>query len=209
MKLYDFAAAPSPRRVRIFLAEKGVSLPTVQVDLRSGEQLRPEFAKLNPWLTLPVIELDDGTTISEASACCRYLEEVYPEPPLLGRDAKEKALVAMWDHHCEVDGLLAVAEAFRNATKGMKGRALPGPVGYEQIPALAERGKARVGHFLEALNERLGESPFVAGPNYSVADITAFVSVEFAGWAKLNSAEGQTNLTRWLEEMRARPSAAA
>jgi glutathione S-transferase len=209
MKLYDFAAAPSPRRVRIFLAEKGVTLPTIQVDLRSGEQLRPEFAKINPWLTVPVIELDDGTIISEASACCRYLEEVYPQPPLLGRDAKEKALIAMWDHHCEIDGFLAVAEAFRNATKGMKGRALPGPVGYEQIPALAERGKARVGHFLEALNERLGESAFVAGPNYSVADITAFVSVEFAGWAKLNPADGQANLTRWLEEMRARPSTAA
>lgn len=207
MKFYDCASAPSPRRVRIFLAEKGVTVPTVQVDLRSGEQLRPEFAKLNPWRTLPVIELDDGTTISEASACCRYLEEIYPEPPLMGRDAKEKALIAMWDHHCEIEGFLAVAEAFRNQAKGMKGRALPGPVGYEQIPALAERGKARVGHFFEALNERLGESPFVAGPDYSVADITAFASVEFAGWAKLNPEDGHTDLRRWLEEMRTRPSA--
>ena len=208
MKFYDCASAPSPRRVRIFLAEKGVSLPTVQVDLRSGEHLQPAFAELNPWRTVPVIELDDGTAISEASACCRYLEEVYPDPPLMGRDPKEKAMVAMWDHRCEIDGFLAAAEALRNEAKGMKGRALPGPVGYEQIPALAERGRARVGHFYEVLNERLADSEFVAGPNYSVADITAFVSVEFAGWVKLTPPDGLAHLRGWLDAMGARPSAA-
>lgn len=209
MKFYDCKPAPSPRRVRIFLAEKEVTLPTEQVDLKAGAHLRPEFAKLNPWRTVPVLELDDGTTISEAGACCRYLEEIYPEPALLGREAKDKALIAMWDHRCEIDGFLAAAEALRNSTPGMKGRALPGPVGYEQIPALAERGKSRLRHFFEVLNERLASSEYIAGPTYSIADITAFVTVEFAGWMKLVPADNQTHLLRWLEAMRERPSSAA
>jgi glutathione S-transferase len=209
MKLYDCAPAPSPRRVRIFLAEKGITVPTVQVDLRAGEQLRPEFLKLNPWGTVPVLELEDGTAISEVMACCRYIEETHPQPPLLGRDAKEKAVIAMWDHYCEINGFLAAAEALRNETKGMAGRALPGPVGYEQIPALAERGKARIGHFFEVLNARLEESAFVAGADFSAADITAFVAVEFSSWMKLTPPEGADALRRWLDSMRARPSAGA
>lgn len=209
MKFYDFAAAPSPRRVRMFIAEKGMTIPTVQVDLRAGEQLRPEFIKLNPWATVPVLELDDGTAISEASACCRYLEEIHPQPPLLGGTAKDKAVIAMWDHRCEVDGFLAVAEALRNEVKGMAGRALPGQVGYEQIPALAERGRARIKHFFEVLDARLAGSAFVAGPEFSVADITAFVAVEFAGWLKLAPAESALALRRWLDGMRQRPSARA
>jgi glutathione S-transferase len=209
MKFYDCAPAPSPRRVRIFLAEKGVTLPTVQVDLRNGEHLKPEFAKVNPWHTVPVLELDDGTTISEAMACCRYIEETHPEPPLMGRDPKERAVIAMWEHRCEIDGFLAVAEAFRNESKGMKGRALTGAAGYEQIPALAERGKARARHFLKLLDERLVQSEFVAGPFYSVADITAFVTVEFAGWLKLVPGDDQKSLHRWLDAMRERPSAKA
>jgi glutathione S-transferase len=115
----------------------------------------------------------------------------------------------MWDHRCEIDGFLAATEAFRNEAKGMKGRALPGPVGYEQIPALAERGKARVGHFFEMLNEHLADSEFVAGPSFSVADITAFVSVEFAGWMKLTPPDGLAHVRRWYEAVRARPSASA
>jgi glutathione S-transferase len=112
MKLYN-SIGPNPRVVRMFLAEKGVTIPTVQVDLRAGEHLRPEFAKLNPWRTVPVLELDDGTTISEASACCRYIEEIYLQPPLLGSNPKDKAVIAMWDHRCELDGFFAAAEALR------------------------------------------------------------------------------------------------
>jgi glutathione S-transferase len=207
MKFYDCAAAPSPRRVRMFLAEKGLSIPVQQVDLRAGEHLRPEFLKLNPWATVPVLELDDGTTISESSACCRYIEELHPEPPLLGRNPKEKAVIAMWDHRCEMDGFFAIAEALRNEAKGMAGRALTGPVGYEQIPALAARGRARTTHFLSVLNARLAESAFVAGPAFSVADITAFVSVDFASWLKVTPGEDAVALRRWMEEVRARPSA--
>jgi len=209
MKLYDFAVAPSPRRVRIFLAEKGLTIPVVQVDLRAGEQLRPEFGRINPWRTVPALELDDGTVISEVTACCRYIEEIHPEPSLLGRTPKEKAVIAMWDHHCEVEGFLAAAEALRNEVKGMAGRALPGKVGYEQIPALAERGRARVVQFFAELEERLATSLYVAGDEYSVADITAFVTVEFAGWLKLAPADDAQALRRWLDGMRARPSAKA
>lgn len=209
MKFYDCATAPSPRRVRMFLAEKGVTVPTVQVDLRAGEQLRPEFIKLNPWATVPVLELDDGTAISEASACCRYIEEIHPQPPLLGSTPKDKAVIAMWDHRCELDGFFAVAEALRNEAKGMAGRALAGPVGYEQIPALAERGRARAKRFFEVLDARLAESAFVAGPELSVADITAFVAVDFAGWLKLAPSESAHALRRWLDGMRQRPSAKA
>lgn len=209
MKFYDTSSAPSPRRVRIFLAEKGIKIPTVQVDLRAGAHLQPEFLKINPAATVPVLELDDGTTIGEAIACCRYLEETYPEPPLMGRDAKDKAVIAMWEHRCEIEGFLAVVEALRNEAKGMKGRALPGPVGHEQIPALAERGRARIGQFFAWLNARLGESECVGSAAYSVADITGFVTVEFAGWIKVMPPVEQTHLHRWLAAMRSRPSAAA
>jgi glutathione S-transferase len=209
MRFYDCAPAPSPRRVRIFMAEKGISPETIQVDLRAGAHLTAEFRKLNPWCTLPVLELDDGTTISEAIAVCRYLEAAFPEPPLMGRTPAEQGVIAMWEHRCEIDGFLAAAEAFRNATPGMKSRALPGAENYEQIPALAERGRKRIAAFFSWLDARLAESPFVAGPSYSVADITALVSVDFAGWLKLRLPEGCVHAKRWYEEVSARPSAGA
>ena len=184
MEAYDFTRAPSPRLVRIFAAEKGVEMETIQVDLMSGEQMKPEFAAKNPWLTVPVIELDDGTCISEISACCRYLEETNPEPPLFGSDAKDKARVEMWNHHMFQEGFMAVAEAlqFRAADEGDWPLLLRS---FEQIPDLASRGVARIGHFMEDLDGRLSESKYVAGDNYSVADITAFVTVGFAGWVKV------------------------
>lgn len=204
---HDCATAPSPRRVRIFLAEKGVTLPTVQVDLRHGEHLGEAFRALNPWCTVPVLVLDDGTAISEAMAVCRYLEDVYPEPPLMGRDAKEKGVVAMWEHRFEADGFFAVAEVMRNMAKGFKGRGLTGAASAEQIPELAERGRARVARFFDALDARLGESEYVAGPDYTVADITAQVAVDFAGWIKMALPETHTHARRWHEALSARPSA--
>jgi glutathione S-transferase len=209
MKFYDCATAPSPRRVRIFLAEKGLQLPTVQVNLRNGEQFSPEFRQRNPWCTVPVLELDDGTAISEATAVCRYLEDAFPEPPLLGRNPKERAVVSMWDHRCEIDGFLAVAEAFRNRTPGMKGRAIPGPLQVQQLPALAERGQARTQHFYRFLDERLAASQFVGGEVYSIADITALVTCDFAGWLKLGIPEELAHARRWYEAVSARPSARA
>ena len=210
MKFYDCATAPSPRRVRIFLAEKNIRLPEVlQVDLRQGSQLEDWFLRLNPWGTVPVLELDDGTTISEASACCRYLEEIYPEPPLMGRTPTEKGVIAMWDHRCEIDGFLAAAEAFRNETPGMKDRALTGTDAYPQIPALAERGRMRLRRFHERLDRRLGESEYVAGDTFTVADITALIAVDFAGRLKIRVSPEQPHLGRWHAAVNARPSAAA
>jgi len=209
MKFYDCATAPSPRRVRIFLAEKGITVPTVQVNLREGEHLTAAFRKLNPDCTVPVLELDNGAVINDAIAMCVYFEETQPEPPLIGATAQEKALTIAWNRRVERDGFYAVMEAFRNSTPGLKGRALPGPDDYEQIPALADRGRARVRCFFETLNSRLGESPFVAGPRYSLADITAQVTIEFAKRAKLTPPESCTHLIGWFATVSARPSAKA
>jgi len=209
MKFYDCVTAPSPRRVRIFLAEKGISVPTVQVDLRNGEQFTPAFRAINPECMVPVLELDNGTRITDILSICRYFEEIHPDPPLMGRTAEERAVIASWLHRIEWDGFLAAMEAFRNATPGLKGRALPGPENYEQIPALAERGRARMRHFFGWLDARLGENEFVCGPAYTVADISAMVAVDFAGWAKLKLPEQVTHLRRWHAAVSARPSAKA
>jgi glutathione S-transferase len=209
MKFYDCTTAPSPRRVRIFLAEKGITVPTVQVDLRHGEHFTPAFRAINPDCTVPVLELDDGTRIADIVAICLYFEEVQKEPPLMGTTAAEKAVVAAWQRRIERDGLYAVMEAFRNATPGLKGRALTGPDDYEQIPALAERGRRRVQRFFETMDARLADSEFVAGPRYTIADITALVTVDFAGWIKLAIPDSCTHLRRWHQAVSARPSAKA
>src|SRR5262249_25831361 len=152
MKFYDCASAPSPRRVRIFLAEKGITVPTIQVNLRSGEQFSEAFRAINPDCTVPVLLLDDGTAISDAIAICVYFEAIHPDPPLMGSGPADRALVTSWQRRVERDGLYAVMEAFRNATPGLKGRAIPGPDNHEQIPALAERGRQRVLSFYRAMD---------------------------------------------------------
>jgi glutathione S-transferase len=205
MKFYDCSTAPSPRRVRIFLKEKGLELPTVQVNLRGGEHLSDEFKKINPYCTVPALELDDGTRLTNTHGIWRYIEETHPEPSLLGRDAREKALVADWEWRMERDGFDAAGEALRNSAPGLKDRALTGPVDYAQIPALAERGRARSERFLQELDALLANRPFIAGPTYSVADITAFVSVDFIGWIKLKIPDGAKHLRRWYEAVKARP----
>jgi glutathione S-transferase len=209
MKFYDCATAPSPRRVRIFLAEKGISVPTVQVDLRNNEQLSPTFRAINPDATVPALELDDGTRINDAVGICVYFEAVHPQPALMGETAEQKALIASWQREVERNGFYAVMEAFRNSTPGLKGRALPGPHDYEQIPALAERGRLRVKHFYERMDARLAQSEFVAGPRYSIADITALIAVDFAARAKMPIPENLSHLRRWHAQVSARPSAKA
>ena len=209
MMLYDYTGAPSPRRVRIFLAEKDLTVPTVQIDLRKGEQFGAAFRAINPDCTVPVLELDDGRRITDAMGICRYFEAGFPERLLMGRDAAEAGVIEQWQRWAERDGFYAVMEAFRNATPGMKGHALPGPDEYEQIPALAERGRARVARFFERLDARLGECEFMAGPDFTVADITGLIAVDFAGWAKLKPPEGLAHLKRWYDAVAARPSAKA
>ncbi|MGE0386420.1 MAG: glutathione S-transferase family protein [Gammaproteobacteria bacterium] len=209
MMLYDYKGAPSPRRVRMFLAEKGIEVPTTQVDLRSREQLGEEFRRLNPQWMVPFLVLDDGTGISESMAICRYFESLQPHPSLFGSTPRAQALVEMWSRRAELDGILAVMEAFRNSTPGFKGRAVGGPHDYEQIPELAERGRRRIGHFFDALEERAAESTWMAGEAFSVADITALVAVDFAGWVKLRIPDAHVNARRWYEAATARPSARA
>jgi glutathione S-transferase len=209
MKFYDCATAPSPRRVRIFLAEKGITVPTVQVDLRNNEQLTPAFRAINPDCTVPVLVLDDGTTINDAVAICAYFEETHPEPPLFGATPQQRAVTIAANRAIERDGFHAVMEAFRNATPGLKGRALPGPHDYEQIPELAERGRARIAHFYRAMDARLAQSEFVAGKRYSIADISCLVMVDFAAWVKLKIPEDCAQLRRWHAAVSARPSATA
>jgi glutathione S-transferase len=184
-------------------------VPTVQVDLRNNEQLTPAFRAINPDATVPALELDDGTRINDAIGICVYFEAIQPRPALMGESAEEKALVAAWQREVERNGFYAVMEAFRNTVPGLKSRALPGPHDYEQIPALAERGRLRVSHFYEQMNSRLADNEFVAGPRYSVADITALVTVDFAVRAKMPIPEAHSRLRRWHTQVSARPSAKA
>lgn len=209
MKLYDCTTAPSPKRVRMFLAEKGVEIPLVQVSLRDGEQLSDAFRKINPDCTVPVLELDDGTRISEIYAICQYLESEYPEPALMGRTAVEQAMISMWNSKIEQNGLAALAESFRNRARGMRDRALPGPLNLAQIPELVERGKKRVTAFFERLDGQLDGKSYITGDTFTLADITAYVMVEFAGWSKIEIQESQANLGRWFDTVSKRPSANA
>ncbi len=209
MQFSDRKTAPSPRRVRIYLAEKSVEIDTVQVDLGSGEQFSEAFQKINPDCVVPVLQLDNGHCISEVLAICHYLEDVFPEPPLFGRSAEERALTLMWNAKVEQLGLWAVADAFRNSTKALVNNALPGPENYSQIPELAERGRQRVRKFFERLDDQLAQGDFIAGDFFSVADIAAMVAIDFAAWIKIHPPDGATNLARWYSAVSKRPSAAA
>ncbi len=206
--LYDCATAPSPRRARILLAEKGVAHATVQVDLRAGEQLGEAFRRLNPQCTVPVLQGDDGALLTDNAAITAWLEARFPKPPLLGRTPAEKAAVASWNWRVEFEGLLAVAEALRNSAPAMANRALPGPQDFPQIPALAERGLARVQQFFAMLDARLATSACVAGDAFSVADITAVVAVDFARVVKCKPGDAHPHLLRWRAAMAQRPSMA-
>jgi len=208
VKFYDCKTAPSPRRVRAFLAEKGMDIETVEVDLGRGEQFSDEFRKLNPDCVVPVLELDDGSCLTEVVAICQYLESVQPEPPLMGRNDLERAQVLMWNAKVEQQGLLAMMDAFRNSVKGLKGRALTGPESYEQIPELAERGRKRVVTFFRRLDGRLAGQDFVAGDYFSMADITAMVLVDFAARGKIEMPADAEDLRRWYDAVSKRPSAA-
>jgi glutathione S-transferase len=210
MKLYQSNTSPNSRRVRIFLAEKGISMPLVPVDLAAKEQFSEAYAAINPRRVVPTLVLEDGTAIGEVPAILRYLEEIHPEPRLLGATPKTKAQVAMWERRVELEGFASVMEAVRNAVPALKNRAIAGPHDYEQIPALAERSRARVRNFYADFDARLAEVPFAAGDRFSVADVTAIVTVDFAtSAAGLPLGEEHAALKRWYELVSARPSMAA
>ena len=209
MKLYDYPPAPSPRRVHMFLAEKGVEIETVPVDLAKGEQFSEDFRKVNSDCTVPVLELDDGTRISEVLAICQYIEELHPEPALLGSTPEERARISMWTAKVELQGLSAAADAVRNTLQAFAGRGVTGPVGYEQVPELAERGFARVEDFMRRLDAQLAGNRFVAGDRFSIADIAVLVMVDFMRWVKTVIPDDCANVARWYTEVSQRPSAVA
>ncbi|MDB5584255.1 MAG: Glutathione S-transferase [Bradyrhizobium sp.] len=210
LKLYHAAGSPNSRRVRIFLAEKGLVLTLVPVDLGTGEQRSDAYSAINPRQVVPTLVLEDGTSIGEVPAIWRYLEEIYPPQPLLGATPRDKALVTMWERRTELEGFAAVMEGVRNTMAGLEGRAIAGPHRYEQIPALVERSKLRVANFLSDLDVRLSVSPFVAGDEYSVADITALVTVDFAAKAfGMPVPEECLAVQRWYDKVSTRPSSGA
>lgn len=209
MKLYGWGQAPNPRRVLIYLAEKGIEIEVVEAG--AGARLSDEYLARYEGRAVPMLELDDGTQIGEAMAICRYFEEDHPEPPLFGIDRRDRAIVEMWERRAETEAFPGASEAFRNAHPAFSGRGLPGfvePVA--QIPALVDRGKQRLERFFRRIDARLADTPFIAGPRFTVADITALCAADFARKAvKLAIPEECANVRRWHEEVSARPSAAA
>jgi glutathione S-transferase len=208
LTLYDFEMAPSPRRARIFLAEKGVPFTAIQVDLRQQEQLGDAFRAINPRCTVPALRLEDGGILTDNAGIAAYLEATYPEPPMMGRTALERAEVASWNARIEMEGFMAIAEALRNSAPAMKDRALTGSVNYAQIPELAQRGLARAQQFFVELDAHLAGREFVATERFSLADITAVVALDFARVVRIKPGDDHPNLMRWRKAMGERPSMA-
>jgi glutathione S-transferase len=202
VKLYDSAIAPNPRRVRVFLAEKGIEVPTVSIDIVKAENRQPAFLLKNPLGGVPVLELDDGTTLSESTAICRYFEEVQPDPPLMGTDARDRAIVEMWLRRIEFEVAFPIMQTFRNTHDFFKGR----------IPQVAEWGTVCRKQALEQLawlDGEMADRPFVAGDRYTIADITLLIGVDFGRVSDIRIDPEHKNLTRWYGEVSSRPSAKA
>ncbi|UWQ90970.1 glutathione S-transferase [Aliisedimentitalea scapharcae] len=207
MKFYDCSTAPNPRRARMFIAEKGLDIDTQDVSIAKGEQLRPEFLAVNPRATIPVLVTDEGHVLTENLGIAAYLEARFPDLPLMGRTPDEKGLVLMWHSIVEQQGGMAVAEALRNTNPHFKDRAIPGPTNFPQIPALAERGLARIDLFWDILEDRLQQSRWIASDAFTFADISAFVFADFARVVKKRIPEGNIASLAWYEAIRSRPSA--
>ena len=202
-KLYNSNLAPNPRRVRIFLAEKGVSVPRVEVDLARLEQKAPEFKALNPFQTIPVLELDDGTRIAESMAICRYVEALWPEPNLFGVDPLERATIEMWQRQLEWRLLLPIAQVVRHAHPRMAEMETP------QVPDWAAANRPKALHSMAIVDGTLNGRTFIAGERFTVADITGLVALDFAKPARIAIPPELVHLNRWHEALKARPSAAA
>lgn len=203
MKLYDGGRAPNPRRVRIFLAEKNISVPVEPIDLGALQQKSPAYTAVNPLQRVPALVLDDGTVLTESVAICRYFEELNPDPSLFGRNALERARIEMWNRRMDMNFLTLVSHVFRNTHPAMKEMEVP------QIPAWADANKPRIADFIALLDKELKDRRFVAGDSYSIADITGLVAMDFMKPAKLEVPEQLTNLRRWHADVSARPSAKA
>ena len=202
MKIYNSPAAPNPRRVRVFLAEKGVQVPYEDVDIGKAVNRQPEFRKKNPMAGVPVLELDDGTCIAESVAICRYFEELHPEPNLFGLGAKERAQVDMWNRRMEFNLLQPIADTFRQRHEFFKGR-------IRQVPEYADIQRLNAEDSLKWLDGELANRKFIAGDRFTIADITAMIAVDFGRVSKIGIQPDQKNLARWHAEVSTRPSAKA
>lgn len=203
---YDFNMAPSPRRARIILAEKQVPHETVEVDMMKAEQMGEAYRAINPNCTIPALKLEDGTILTDNAGIAAWLEETYPDPPLLGTTALERADIASWNSRIETEFGMGVASALRNANPAMKDRALPGRHNYEQIPALAERGLQQIDNFFDDLEAHLEGRDFIAGNRLSVADVTCFCFMDFAKIVRKQPGEDHGNIARWRDALRQRPA---
>ena len=200
MKLYTFDSAPNPARLKMFIDYKGIAIDTQQMDMAKAAQLDTSYTEIVPEATLPALVLDDGTRLTEVIAIAHYLEGIYPDRPLLGTTASERGLILNWNHRIFNTLFMACAEAFRNGHPAYAGRALPGPQNFEQIPALAERGKSRLMDGLEMINAELADRPFIAGQQLSFADIDLIAVMTFAKWAaKTEPTEAMSDLNAWRQ----------
>lgn len=206
MKLYDCKNAPNPRRVRIFINEKGLEIPSEEVSVKGGENLKEDYLSKNPWGLVPALELDDGTIITEVPAICNYLEAHYPDPQLLGTTVLERAMVISWERHMEFGGMQAISEVFRNSVKPFKNRSITGRKDEDAIPQLVERGRRSAEIFFTRLEKRLSESKYIAGENYSLADITALCTIDFGGYVDIQIPNENTYTKRWYEKVSSRPA---
>lgn len=203
MKLYDGGRAPNPRRVRVFLAEKGIEIDLVPIDMGQMGHRSAEVSALNPLQRLPVLLLDDGTALSESVAICRYIEELHPDPPLMGVDARDRAIVEMWNRRVEMHFLASVAAAFRHTHPAMKEWEVP------QLPDWGEANRPKAIAFLEMLDKELADREFIAGDRFTIADITAMIGMDFMKPARIERPEHFSHVMRWYQAVKARPSAEA
>jgi glutathione S-transferase len=202
MKIYDFALAPNPRRLRIFVAEKGLKIPSEQINILEGQNRTPEMLAKNPAGGLPVMELDDGSHLAESVAICRYLEGLHPEPNLMGKDSREQAFIEMWNRRIELNLFGPVSRVFQNTTELFKGR-------IKQFPEYAAQQREIVDQQFQWLDQQIGNKPFIAGDRFTIADITAEVAVDFGDFAGIKPDPSLKNLSRWHQSVSSRPSAKA
>lgn len=199
MHLYTFSSAPNPRRLALFLSYKNIDLPTTEIDMRVGEHRSETFLATNPHGTVPALVTDEGVMLTEVIGICAYLEEKFPDRPLMGRDALERALVLSWDHRVFVSVLEAFAEILRNRSPAFANRALPGPIDVQQIPELADRGRHRYRASLALIDGEMGDKPFLCGENFTLADISLLVAIETGSWVKETLPEDCTTLQAWMQ----------
>ncbi len=209
MKLFDFNRAPNPRRARMFIAEKNLDIPRVNVNLFNMEQLSEEFLAINPGGTVPVLETDQGEYLTETVAICHYLEQLHPEPPLMGRSAIDQAQVLMWNNIVEQQGMHAIAEVLRNWSPGFANRVFPGITNYPQMPELIERGRKRMEQFFDLIEDRLQGRGFLATEDYTLADISLLAITDFSSWVEVNPVASRTALAKWHQKVSERSSAQA